>query len=164
MKKLNKAAFHNLFWITIPFLVFYFKWAAQETIALPGLPGPASESFFEIVKNNFDVFIVSLFGSIPVFYTSLYFLTPKLLFRVSYMKIALYVICLIVYSFIVIGVTDFILPMYYFFGTPYAIKVLAPIVLLSALGGTLIAFNEKFQKEKSENKILITKNVQLKLD
>jgi hypothetical protein len=38
--------------------------------------------------------------------------------------------------------------MYFFFGTPYAIKILAPIVLLSALSGTLFAFMEKLQEKK----------------
>ena len=148
MKEFNKAGLHILFWITIPLLILYFKWAAQETTSLPGLPMPESESFFEIVRNNIDVIVVSLLGSIPAFYWSLFCLTPKLLFKTNYIKIALYIASLIVYSFIVINIMDFILPMYYFFGTPYAIKVLAPIVLLSALGGTLFAFEEKLQVKK----------------
>jgi hypothetical protein len=149
MKKFNKAALHILFLITVPLLIFYFKWAAQETTSLPGMPGPASESFFEIIHNNTDVIIVSLIGSIPIFYMSIFFLTPKLLFNRSYINISLYVISLIAYSFIEILITDLIFPMYYFFGTPYAIKVLAPIVLLSALGGTLFAFKAKLQEKKS---------------
>ena len=44
--------------------------------------------------------------------------------------------------------------MYYFFGVPYAIKVLAPIVLLSGLGGTLFAYMEECQKVKFENEVL----------
>ena len=159
MKKFNKAGLHILFCISIPLLIFYFKWAAQETTSLPGLPGSASESFFKIISSNTDVFIVSLLGSIPIFYMSLFFLAPKLLFNVSYLKIILFITCLIAYSLIVIDLTDFILPMYYFFGTPYAIKVLAPIVLLSALGGTLFAYMEECQKVKFENEVLIKKNV-----
>jgi hypothetical protein len=143
MKTINKSALHILFWITIPFLILYFKWAAQDATTLPGLPVAEIESFFEIVQYNYDVIIVSLLGSLPIFYMSLFFLTPKLLFKVSYLKIILFITCLIAYSFIVINLTDFILPMYYFFGTPYAIKVLAQIVLLSALSGTLFAFNER---------------------
>jgi hypothetical protein len=63
------------------------------------------------------------------------------------MKIALYVASLIAYFYAIILVTDLVFPMYYFFGTPYSIKVLAPIVLLSALGGTLFAFIEKLQEK-----------------
>lgn len=132
-----------LFWITIPFLILYFKSAAQDSASLPGLPGKQTESFFEVVMNNFDVIIISLLSSIPTFYMSLYFLTPKYLVRTNYIKISLYIFSLVTYSVIVILLTDLILPMYYFFGTPYAIKVLLPIVLLSALGGTLFAFNER---------------------
>ena len=164
MKEFNKVVLHILFWITIPILIFYFKWAAQETTSLPGLPGLESDSIFEIILNNTDVIIVTLLGSIPVFCMSLYFLTPKLLFNRSYIKISLYAASLIAYFFAVILVTDLIFPMYYFFGTPYAIKVLAPIVSLSALGGTFFAYMEECQKVKFENEILIKKNVQLKLE
>jgi hypothetical protein len=143
MKEFNKVGLHTLIWIAVPLIVLYFKWAAQDTTSLPGLPVPESETFFEIVKSNIDVIIVSLLGSIPIFYMSLFFLTPKLLFKVSYLKIVLFITCLIAYSFIVINIMDFILPMYYFFGTPYAIKVLAPIVLISALVGALFAYKER---------------------
>ena len=147
MKKFNKAGLQILYMITISLLIFFFKWAGQETTTLPGLPIPESDSFFEIIYNNTDVAIISLIGSIPIFYLSLFILTPKLLFKGSYMKIALYVASLTAYYFVVILITDFIFPMYYFFGTPYAIKVLAPIVLLSALGGTLFAFMKKLQEK-----------------
>jgi hypothetical protein len=151
MKKFNKAALYILYLITITLLIFFFKWAGQDTTSLPGLPVPESESFFEIINNNTDVAIVSLIGSIPIFYLSLFFLTPKLLFKKSYTKIALYVASLTAYIFAVILITDFVFPMYYFFGTPYAIKVLVPIVLISGLGGTLFAFaktsREKIVKE-----------------
>lgn len=151
MKNFHKAALHILFWITIPLLIFYFKWAAQDTTSLPGLPATESESIFEIIYYNTDVAIVSLIGSIPIFYLSLLFLTPKLLFKRSYMKMALYVASLTAYFFAVILITDFVFPMYYFFGTPYAIKVLAPIVLLSALGGTLFAYMENLKRKICEN-------------
>ena len=164
MKEFNKVVLHILFWITIPILIFYFKWAAQETTSLPGLPGLESDSIFEIILNNTDVIIVTLLGSIPVFCMSLYFLTPKLLFNRSYIKISLYAASLIAYFFAVILVTDLVFPMYYFFGTPYAIKVLAPIVLLSAFGGTLFAYMDECQKVKFENEVLVKKNVQMKLD
>jgi len=144
MKEFNKAGLHILFWITIPLLILYFKWAAQDTTTLPGLPIPESESFFEIVRINIDVIIVSLLGSIPAFYWSLFCLTPKLLFKTNYIKILLYTTGLVAYFFIVSLVTEIIFPMYFFFGTPYAIKVLAPIILISALGGTLIAYKERF--------------------
>jgi len=147
MKNFNKISLHILFWITIPLLIVYFKWAAQDTTSLPGLPAPESESIFKIIYYNTDVAIVSLIGSIPIFYLSLFLLTPKLLFKKSYMKIALYVASLIAYFYAIILVTDLVFPMYYFFGTPYAIKVLAPIVLLSALGGTLFAFIGKLQEK-----------------
>jgi hypothetical protein len=159
MKEFNKVALHILFWIAVPLLIFYFKWAAQETTSLPGLPVPESDSIFEIISNNTDVIIVTLLGTIPIFCMSLYFLTPKLLFNRSYVKIAVYAASLIAYFFAVILVTDLVFPMYYFFGTPYAIKVLAPIVLLSALGGTLFAYMEECQKVKFENEVLIKKNV-----
>jgi hypothetical protein len=145
MKSFNKAGMHILFWIAIPLVVLYFKWAAQDTTTLPGLPIPESESFFEIVRNNIDVIVISLLGSIPAFYWSLFCLTPRLLFKTNYIKILLYTTGLVAYYFIVSLVTEIIYPMYFFFGTPYAIKILAPIVLLSALGGTLFAFNEKYQ-------------------
>jgi len=148
MKAFNKAGLHILFWITIPLLILYFKWAAQETTSLPGLPMPESESFFEIVRNNIDVIVVSLLGSIPAFYWSSFCLTPKLLFNTNYIKILLYPTGLIAYFFIVSLLTEIIFPMYFFFGTPYAIKVLGPIVLLSALSGTLFAFMEKIKEKK----------------
>jgi hypothetical protein len=143
MKEFNKVVLHILFWIIIPVLILFFKWAAQETITLPGLPVPESESFFEIVLNNIDVIVISLLGSIPAFYWSLFCLTPKLLFRTNYIKVLLYTTGLVAYFFIVSFVTEIIFPMYFFFGTPYAIKILAPIILLSALSGTLIAYKER---------------------
>jgi len=148
MKEFNKVVLHILFWITVPLTIFYFKWAAQETTSLPGLPSPVSEKYFDIVSNNLDVIIVSLLGSIPFFYLSLFFLTPKLLYKINCIKIALYISSVLTYSFVVVLFTDLFFPMYYFFGTPYAIKVLIPIVLLSGFGGTLFAFNEKLQGEK----------------
>jgi hypothetical protein len=129
--------------MAIPFLILYFKWAAQDSTSLPGLPAAETESFFEIVMNNLDAIIVSLLSSIPTFFMSLYFLTPMYLVRTSYFKISLYIFSLVTYSVIVVVLTDLIFPIYYFFGTPYVIKVLVPIVLLSGLAGTLYAFNER---------------------
>lgn len=146
MKAFNKIELYILFWIAIPLLLFYFKWAAQDTTSLPGLPSIESESFLEIVKTNIDVIIVSLLGSLPVFYWSLFYLTPKLLFKTNYVKILLYTAGLVAYFFIVKLVTEMIFPLYFFFGTPYAIKVLAPIILVSALSGTLLAFKEKLNR------------------
>lgn len=143
MKAFNKVGLHILFWMAIPLLVLYFKWAAQDTTTLPGLPSPESDSIFEIILNNTDVIVVALFGSIPIFYLSLCFLTPKLLFNTSYFKITLFAASVTAYFITAILVTNFVFPMYYFFGTPYAIKVLAPIVLLSASGGSLFAFKER---------------------
>jgi len=147
MREFKKVALHILFWITIPLLVFYFKWAVQETTSLPGLPIPESESFFEIVQNNYDVIIVSLIGSIPIFYMSLFFLAPRLLLKTSNIKIVIYVASLVAYLIAVIFATDLVFPMYYFFGTPYAIKVLPAVVLLSSFGGTLFAFMGKLQEK-----------------
>jgi len=158
MRTFNKSELHILFLITVPLLIFYFKWAAQDTTTLPGLPIPESESFFEVVRNNIDVIVVSLFGSIPAFYWSLFCLTPKLLFKTSFIKILLYTSSLVAYIFIISLVTELIFPMYFFFRTPYAIKILAPIVLLSAIAGTLFAFMVECQKVKFENEILIKKN------
>ena len=90
MKKFNKAGLHILFCISIPLLIFYFKLAAQDTTSLPGLPVTESDSIFEIISNSPDVIIVSIIGSIPIFYTSLFFLTPKLLFKISNTKIVLW--------------------------------------------------------------------------
>jgi len=143
MNTINRSALQILFLMAIPFLILYFKWAAQDTTSLPGLEATESESFFEIVMNNLDVIIVSLLSSIPTFYMSLYFLTPMYLVRTSYFKISLYIFSLVTYSVIVVVLTDLIFPIYYFFGTPYVIKVLVPIVLLSGLAGTLYAFNER---------------------
>lgn len=144
MKSFNNFGLHILFWIAIPLVVLYFKWAAQDTTTLPGLPIPESESFFAIILNNIDVIVISLLGSIPAFYWSLFCLTPKLLFKTNYIKILLYTLGLVFYFLIVTLITELIFPMYFFFGTPYAIKVLAPIILISALGGTLIAYKERF--------------------
>ena len=144
MKSFNNFGLHILFWIAIPLVVLYFKWAAQDTTTLPGLPIPESESFFAIILNNIDVIVISLLGSIPAFYWSLFCLTPKLLFKPNYIKILLYTLGLVFYFLIVTLITELIFPMYFFFGTPYAIKVLATIILISALGGTLIAYKERF--------------------
>lgn len=147
MKAFNKVGLHILFWTAIPLTVLYFKWAAQDTTTLPGLPVPLTESFTEVMINNTDVIVVSLLGSIPAFYWSLFCLTPKLLFKTSFIKIMLYSLGLVVYFLIVSLIAELIFPLYYFFGTPYAIKVLAPIILLSALSGTLFAFKERFNHQ-----------------
>lgn len=146
MKSFNKVGLHILFWIAIPLTVLYFKWAAQDTTTLPGI-SIESESLLEVVKTNIDVIVVSLLGSIPAFYWSLFCLTPKLLFKTNYIKIMLYTLGLAIYYLIVSLITELIFPMYFFFGTPYAIKVLAPIILLSALSGTLFAFKENFNQK-----------------
>lgn len=143
MKELKTISLHMLSWIVIPLIIFYFKWAAQDTTSLPGLPAPQIESFFEIMKSNLDVIIVSLLGSIPIFYCSEFCLTPKLLIKTNILKILYFIGVLIAYYFIVRLLSEYIFPMYYFFGTPYAIKVLAPVILLSALSGALFAFNER---------------------
>ncbi len=143
MNTINRSALQILFLMAIPFLILYFKWAAQDSTSLPGLPAAETESFFEIVMNNLDAIIVSLLSSIPTFFMSLYFLTPMYLVRTSYFKISLYIFSLVTYSVIVVVLTDLIFPIYYSFGTPYVIKVLVPIVLLSGLAGTLYAFNER---------------------
>ena len=145
MKEFNKAGLFILICMTIPLLIFYFKWAAQDTSSLPGLLASESESFFEIIQNNSDVIVLSLLGSIPVFYWSFFYLTPKLLFKTNSIKIMLYTLGLVVYFLIVSLVAEIIFLMYYFFGTPYAIKILAPIILLSALGGTLYAYINKLR-------------------
>lgn len=147
MKRFNKIGLHFFSWIIIPLVVLYFKWAAQDTTSLPGIPVPETESFVEVIKNNLDVIIVSLLGSIPVFYWSLFCLTPKLLFKTNYIKVLLYTAGLIAYYFVVSFITDIISPMCYFFGTPYVIKVLAPIILLSAISGTLFAFKERLNHQ-----------------
>lgn len=143
MKVFNKAGLHILFWIAIPLTVLYFKWAAQDTTSLPGIPSIDSETFFEIVINNIDVIVISLLGSIPAFYWSLFCLTPRLLFKTNSIKITFYTLGLAVYFLLVTLIAELIFPLYFFFGTPYAIKVLAPIIIFSALSGTLIAFKEK---------------------
>jgi len=145
MKSFHKAGLHILFWIAIPLIILYFKWAAQNTTSLPGLSAPESESFFQIIKNNIDIFFVSLFGSIPVFYWSFFWLTPKLLFETKFLNILLFAAGLVVYFLITSSIAKVIFPMYFFFGTPFAIKVLPPIVLLSALGGSLFALMNQHQ-------------------
>lgn len=147
MKTFNKEGLYFLFLITISLLILYFKWAGQDTTSLPGLPEPRSESFFEIVQNNPDIIVVSLLGSIPVFYWSLFCLTPKLLFKTNFIKIMLYTSGLGVYFLIISLITKLIFPMYFFSGTPYAIKILPLIVIISAFGGTFFAFKKKHQLE-----------------
>ncbi|MCZ7616261.1 MAG: hypothetical protein M5T52_22575 [Ignavibacteriaceae bacterium] len=73
MNTINRSALQILFLMAIPFLILYFKWAAQDSTSLPGLPAAETESFFEIVMNNLDAIIVSLLSSIPTFFMSLYF-------------------------------------------------------------------------------------------
>jgi len=136
-----------LFWITIPLLILYLKWAGQDTTSLPGLPIPESESMLEIILNNIDVVVISLISSIPIFHLSLFFLTPKLLFKRSYINIALYIASLTAYFIAAGKLTVLAIPMYYFFGTPYSLKVLAPIICLAGIGGTLFAFVEKYQEK-----------------
>jgi len=143
MKTLKKLSLHILFWIYMPFLILYFKWAAQDTNSLPGLPAILSENYFEFMRSNLDIIIVSLLGSLPVFFRSLIYLNPKLLFKTNALKFTIFMAGLVAYYFLVRILSGLVLPMYYFFGTPYAIKVLAPIILLSALSGTLFALNEK---------------------
>lgn len=143
MKELKRLSYHIMFWVIIPFTILYFKWAAQDTTALPGLPAPQIESLFEIMRGNLDVIIVSLLSSIPIFYCSEFCLTPKLLLKTNTLKIVYFIGVLIAYYFVVRLLSEYIFPMYYFFGIPYAIKVLAPIILLSALSGAVFAFKEK---------------------
>lgn len=143
MKSFNKVVLHILFWIAIPLLILYFKWAAQDTTALPGLPASVTESFFEIIRSNIDVIVISLLGSIPIFYCSRLCLSPKLLFPTNALKIVLFAAAIVVYYFMVRLISVLIFPMYNFFGTPYAVKVLLPIVLISALVGALFAFKQK---------------------
>jgi len=82
-----------------------------------------------------------------VFNWSLFCLTPNLLFKTNFIKITLYALGLVVYFLLVSLITELIFPMYYFFGTPYAIKVLAPIILLSALSGSLFAFKNRLNHQ-----------------
>jgi len=147
MKSINRSALQILFGMAIPLLILYFKWAAQETTTLPGLPVPGTETFFQIIKNNLDVIFISLLGSIPVFYCTEFCLAPRFLFEVNIIKIFLFTTVLISYYFIVRFISELIFPMYYFFGDPYAIKVLGPVILLSALSGTLFAYKDKVNNQ-----------------
>lgn len=147
MKKLKKEGLHILYLMSLTLLIVYFKWAGQETTTLPGLPAPESDSFVEILHTNTDLIIVSFIGSIPVFYLSLLYLTPTLLFKRSNTKIALYVVSLAAHYVAVILITGYIFPMYYFFGTPYAIKILIPVILISGVGGTVFAFADKYYEK-----------------
>ncbi len=102
-----------MFWITIPLLILYLKWAGQDTTSLPGLPIPESESMLEIILNNIDVVVISLISSIPIFHLSLFFLTPKLLFKRSYINIALYIASLTAYFIAAGKLTVLAIPMSY---------------------------------------------------
>lgn len=164
MKKFLKIGLHILFWIAIPSLILYFNWAGQQTTHLPGLPKPESKSIWEIIKSNLDLTIISLISSIPIFYLSLRLLTPKLLFKWNLLKFSLFIISFIAYYYFAFYLTILVFPLMYFFGTPLAIKVLAPIVWLSGLGGTMLAFIEKSKKDRLDKEILSKKNVQLELD
>jgi hypothetical protein len=147
MKMFKKAGLHILYLTAITLLILYFKWAGQETTTLPGLPIPESDSLVEIIHDNTDLIIISFIGSIPIFYLSLLYLTPTLLFKRSYTRFALYVASLAAYYFAVILIIGFIFPMYYFFGTPYAIKILIPVILISGIGGTVFAFADKYYEK-----------------
>lgn len=164
MKKFLKIGLHILFWIAIPALILYFNWAGQDTTSLPGLPKPESKSIWEIIKGNLDLTIISLISSIPIFYLSLKILTPKLLFKPNILRFSLFTGALIAYYYLAFYFTILVFPLYYFFGTPHAIKVLGPIVWLSGLGGTMFAFNEKSKKDRLDKEILSKKNTQLELD
>lgn len=151
MKRFGRIGIHILLWMTISMIIFYFKWAAQDSFSLPGLPGPETEGFLEIIRNNTDVIFVSLFGSIPVFYWSLYFLSPRLLFKRSYLNIALYAAILTAYYYVLVIITSYVFPMYFYFGIPYAVKVLVPVVFLSGLSGTLIEHKKNCRRIMHSN-------------
>jgi two-component system, LytTR family, sensor kinase len=163
MKKLFKISLHVIFWITIPAMILFFFWASQDTTGLPGLQKD-SLSFWQIVNGNIELILLSLISSVPAFYMSYYFLTPKLLFRINLLRLSAFILILTIYFIMVLLVRIKFDLMYFFFGVPVAIKTLAPIVLLSALGGTLFAFINKATDEKEENNILIMRNTKLELD
>ncbi|QQS34751.1 MAG: hypothetical protein IPM56_10805 [Ignavibacteriales bacterium] len=143
MKTITKAGLHLLFWTAVPAIILYFKWALHDISSLPGITVSSSQSYSEIIVTNFDLIVISLLGSVPVFYWSFYCLTPKLIFKTNVMKIVLYAFGLTVYFLIVRLIAEQIFPLYFFFGTPFSFKVLAPIILLSALSGSLFAFSKR---------------------
>lgn len=163
MKNLVKISLHVLFWITIPAMILFFFWASQDTTGLPGLQIEAV-SFWQIVNGNKELIILSLISSVPVFYLSYYFLTPKLLFGINFLRLTTFIITLAVYFILVVLIRIKFDLMYFFFGIPVAIKTLTPIILLSALGGTLFSFINKAKKEREQNNELIIRNSQLELE
>ncbi len=164
MKKSLKLGLHVLFWIAIPSLILYFNWAEQDATHFPGFSKPELESFLEIIKNNTDLTIISLISSIPIFYLSLYVLTPKLLFKWNFLKLSIFVSSFIAYYYIAFYSIILLFPMICFLGAPLVLKVLASIVCLSGLGGTMFAFIEKSKKDRLDKEILSKKNIQLELD
>ncbi len=148
MKVFNKVGLQILFWAAIPLIILYFKWAAQEITSLPGLATAEPESYISIIKTNSDVIVVSLITSIPAYYWSLFCLTPKLLFNTNVFNLMLYASGLTLYYVVARLITKLIFPMYFFFGTPFSVKVLAPVIMISALSGTLFAFMRKLQEKK----------------
>ncbi len=138
MKKLKNIGMSILIWIVILFIILYFKWASQETTSLPGVLSEKSEPFFD-----YELIIVTFLGFVSAFYLSLIYLTPKLLFNSNLTRILLYVIGLACCFVIVAYIIGLVLPLYYFFGIPSAIKLLVPVVLLSGLSGSFIALKER---------------------
>jgi len=132
-----------IYLFAVPILMLYCKWASQITTTLPGLPEPASESFTEILLNNYDTILVSVICSFPVYCFTLSF-AHKLLLKGSYLHRALFAVNLIVYWLIILYLFMLIFPMYFFFGVPYSVKVLLPSIILSVFGGVVFSLKQKF--------------------
>jgi len=134
-----------IYLLAVPVLMLYCNWASQITSALPGLPEPASESFWQIILNNYDTIILSLVCSIPVYCFTLAF-AQKLLLKGSCLHRALFAVNLIVYWLIILYMFMLIFPMYFFLGVPYSFKVLLPSIILSVFGGVVFSLKQQLEQ------------------
>lgn len=167
MRRIVRLVHHIIFWISLSTLIVYFNWANQNSSTLPGLPRPEIRTFWEVLNRYSDSIIILLLVSIPIFYLSLYIITPKFLFKrtpINYLRyiglFTLYVLA--VYLLFVQVIMRFTL--YGFFGTPYEIKILVPIILMFGFGGTLYAYVEKSRKDKLDRLSLEKQNYELELN
>ena len=167
MKKTVKTLQHFIFWISVPIVIVYFNWANQNTSSLPGLPKPESSTFWDLLNGYSSSFGVLLLVAIPVFYLSLYVLTPRFLFKKSLVNYLKYLGCFALYTIAIFLLFDKLIlryTLYGFFGTPYEVKVLIPTILIFCLGGTLYAFIEKSRADKLDKLVLEKQNYELELN
>jgi hypothetical protein len=167
MKKFLKIGLHILFWISVPTLIVYFVWATQNATPYLAFPKPETKSFIEVFSSKIYFVISTLCISIPLFYISYYLLAPRFLFKRKAIGYILYSVSIIIYyglSILLILMFYRLFPVLIIAGSPFLFNVLAPIVIISTIGGTTFAFVEKSKKDRLDKEIFSRKNTQLELE